>query len=47
MPIVYLDGASAHQWPSKGVPNSVVVATPFVVGELIATVTLLLAECDR
>jgi DNA-binding response OmpR family regulator len=47
MPIVYLDGASAHQWPSKGVPNSVVVAKPFVVGELIAAVTVLLAEADR
>jgi DNA-binding response OmpR family regulator len=43
----YLDGARAHRWPSKGVPNSVIVAKPLVVGELIAAVTVLLAEADR
>jgi DNA-binding response OmpR family regulator len=47
IPVVYISGASAHEWPSKGVPNSFMVAKPFVVGELIAAVTLLLVEADR
>ena len=47
IPVVYVSGVSAEEWQSKGVPNSVMIAKPFVVGELIAAVTLLLAEGDR
>jgi two-component system, cell cycle response regulator CpdR len=42
-----VSGVRAAEWPSKGVPNSVMVAKPFAVGELIAALTLLLAEGDR
>jgi DNA-binding response OmpR family regulator len=47
IPVVYVSGVSADEWPSKGVPNSVMVAKPFVVGELIAAVTRLLVEAER
>jgi DNA-binding response OmpR family regulator len=47
IPVIYVSGVSAAEWPSKGVPNSVMIAKPFAVGELIAAVILLLAEGDR
>lgn len=42
MPIVYVSGDSTHQWSSKGVPNSVLVAKPFVVAQVITAVSALL-----
>jgi DNA-binding response OmpR family regulator len=47
MPVVYISGVSADEWPSKGVPNSLMVAKPFVVARLIAAVNTLLAEADH
>jgi hypothetical protein len=29
MPVVYITGDSTHDWSSKGVPDSVVIAKPF------------------
>jgi DNA-binding NtrC family response regulator len=29
MPVVYIMGDSTHEWPSKGVPESVVLMKPF------------------
>jgi CheY-like chemotaxis protein len=41
-PIVYVSGASATDWPSKGVPNSIMLAKPFAPSQLITAVSQLL-----
>jgi DNA-binding response OmpR family regulator len=47
IPVVYISGGASYEWPSKGVPNSLMIAKPFVVSELIAAVNVLVAETDR
>lgn len=42
MPIVYITGKCGDEWPSKGVPNSIVVSKPFAAEKLIAAVSRLL-----
>ncbi|MFA6032237.1 MAG: response regulator [Myxococcota bacterium] len=42
MPIVYMSGDSAADWPARGVPNSVMVQKPFAMAQIIAAVTTLL-----
>src|SRR4051812_42175310 len=34
MPVVYMSGAGGHDWPSRGVPNSVFIAKPCVAAQL-------------
>ena len=46
MPIVYMSGASGHDWAAKGVPKSVLVAKPFVPAQIITAVSNLLNEAD-
>jgi DNA-binding response OmpR family regulator len=41
-PIVYMSGASADEWPSKGVPNSIMLAKPFAPAQLVTAVANLL-----
>ena len=41
-PIVYISGASAADWPSKGVPNSIMLAKPFAPVQLVTAVSNLL-----
>jgi DNA-binding response OmpR family regulator len=41
-PIVYMSGASASDWPSKGVPNSIMLAKPFAPPQLVTAVSQLL-----
>jgi len=41
-PIVYVSGASAADWPSRGVPNSVMLAKPFAPAQLVTAVSNLL-----
>ncbi|MCW6512022.1 response regulator transcription factor [Lichenifustis flavocetrariae] len=31
LPVIYMTGASAHEWASKGVPNSQLMPKPFAV----------------
>ena len=38
-PIVYITGGSADKWPSRGVPNSILLAKPFAPAQLIAAVS--------
>jgi DNA-binding response OmpR family regulator len=40
-PIVYMSGASAADWPSKGVPNSIMLAKPFAPAQLVTAVSQL------
>lgn len=41
-PIVYMTGASADQWASHGVPNSILLAKPFAPAQLVTAVANLL-----
>jgi DNA-binding response OmpR family regulator len=41
-PVVYMSGAAADEWASKGVPNSVVLAKPFAPAQLVTAVSQLL-----
>jgi DNA-binding response OmpR family regulator len=42
MPVVYMSGDSSHEWSSKGVPNSLMVAKPFAPAQIITAVSPLL-----
>jgi CheY-like chemotaxis protein len=42
IPVVYMTGASAHDWGSKGVPNSVLLTKPFANAQVVTAVSQLL-----
>jgi len=46
LPIVYMSGDSAHDWASKGVPGSVMLAKPFAPAQLVTAVSMLVTEAD-
>jgi len=41
-PVVYMSGASADDWASKGVPNSIMLSKPFAPAQLVTAVSNLL-----
>jgi CheY-like chemotaxis protein len=41
-PVVYMTGASADDWGSKGVPNSILLNKPFALAQLVTAVSQLL-----
>jgi DNA-binding response OmpR family regulator len=41
-PVVYMTAASAHEWPSEGVPNSILLSKPFAPAQLVTAVSSLL-----
>lgn len=46
IPVVYMSGASAHDWASHGVPNSTIVAKPFAPAQIITAISALLNVTD-
>jgi DNA-binding NtrC family response regulator len=40
--IVYMTGGSAHDWPSLGVPGSVLIPKPFAPAQVVTAVSQLL-----
>jgi DNA-binding NtrC family response regulator len=44
MPIVYMSGDSTHEWASKGVPGSLLLAKPFAPAQLVTAVSNLVTE---
>jgi CheY-like chemotaxis protein len=42
LPVVYMTGASAHEWGSKGVPNSQLMPTPFAIAQVVTAVAQLI-----
>jgi DNA-binding response OmpR family regulator len=46
MPIVYMSGDSAHEWASRGVPSSLILAKPFAPAQLVTAVSTLVTEAD-
>jgi DNA-binding response OmpR family regulator len=41
-PVVYMTGASADDWASKGVPNSILLSKPFAQAQLLTAISQLL-----
>lgn len=41
-PIIYMSGAAADQWPSRGVPNSVLLEKPFAPAQVVTAISNLL-----
>src|SRR5579863_8526906 len=41
-PVVYITGAAAEDWASKGVPNSILLTKPFAPAQLVTAVSQLL-----
>jgi hypothetical protein len=41
-PIIYMSGANAAEWSSKGVPNSVMLEKPFATAQLVTALANLL-----
>ncbi len=41
-PVVYMSGAAAADWTSKGVPNSIMLSKPFAPAQLVTAVSNLL-----
>jgi len=44
LPVVYISGAAAHDWPAQGVPNSIILQKPFALAQLTTAVSQLLNE---
>jgi DNA-binding response OmpR family regulator len=42
LPVVYMTGAAAEQWSSKGVPNSILLNKPFAPAQIVTAVSQLL-----
>ncbi len=42
LPIIYMTGASAHDWASKGVPNSQLLPKPFAIAQVVTAVSQLI-----
>jgi DNA-binding response OmpR family regulator len=46
IPVIYITGDSTHEWSSKGVPNSVVIAKPFTPTQVTTAVSTLITAAD-
>jgi DNA-binding response OmpR family regulator len=47
LPVVYVSGASSHEWQSKGVRNSVMITKPFTLQHLVRVTSALIQGADR
>jgi DNA-binding response OmpR family regulator len=46
LPVVYMSGASAHEWTSHGVPHSILVAKPFALAQIVTAISGLINAAD-
>ena len=44
IPVIYMTGAAADEWPSHGVPNSVLLNKPFAPAQIVTAVAQLLNQ---
>ena len=44
--VIYMSGDSGHEWASQGVPNSVMIAKPFAVAQVVTAISALLVAED-
>ena len=42
LPVLYVTGDSVEEWPSQGVPNSVLVPKPFVAAQIVTALASML-----
>lgn len=46
LPVIYMTGDSAADWPVLGVPRSQIVQKPFAVGQIVTALNMMLTEAD-
>ena len=46
MPVLYVSGDNANEWTARGVPNSAMVAKPFVDTQIVTALATLLVQAD-
>lgn len=46
IPVVYMSGASSHEWASHGVPNSTLVTKPFAPAQIVTAISALINISD-
>lgn len=44
IPVIYMSGASGHEWSSHGVPNSLLLTKPFAPAQVVTAVAQLLND---
>lgn len=44
--VVYISGASGHEWASHGVPHSLMITKPFAGAQIIVALSSLMAATD-
>jgi hypothetical protein len=42
LPVIYMTGAAAAEWPAEGVPKSILLEKPFAPAQLVTAVAQLL-----
>lgn len=47
MPIVYVSGDGHSDWAAHGVPNSLMIAKPYVYAQIITAITSLMNQPDQ
>jgi CheY-like chemotaxis protein len=46
LPVVYVTGDSAHEWPVLGVPKSLLIQKPYAGAQLLTAISSLLTDAD-
>jgi len=46
MPVIYMSGGSNTDWSSRGVPDSLMIAKPFVMAQLVTAISTLINNAD-
>jgi len=46
LPVVYVSGASGHEWTSRGVPNSLMITKPFAPAQVVVAISSLMVTTD-
>jgi DNA-binding response OmpR family regulator len=48
VPVIYISGASGHEWQSKGVQNSIMIAKPCTITQIVSAISSLLKKiCSK
>ena len=46
LPVVYVSGASGHEWTSRGVPSSLLITKPFATAQIVVALSSLLVALN-
>lgn len=47
LPVIYVSGCSAHEWAAQGVPDSVMIAKPFVATQVVSILSGLIKAAGQ